>query len=399
MNALALEQGRESQIMLWGASRPGQGRRATIFDREISMYQLRLASFVALVFVAASLWGPQATAQDINAVFGGYATTGYEARNLDNVHHDFSASFTPVGLVKMGEDFLFEGEVDVGLHDRGTTTTLEHAQIHYLGWNRIQVTAGKFHLPFGLWMHPSWINKMPDPPLLYGHAHGGVAERALFPILFDVGAKVMGKVPLGDQWGLGVEAWISQGPAKTSESGGHHHDNGHEASHESSTVPPIRYGTNYSDTNANKMVGGRLRVMSPRTFMIGLGGFHARYDPDGHLGLTGTNLSLKWQPGRFDFRVEAVLLRQEFVHHSAVDVAQREGYYIQITRRMGMYEPVVRWSQLPSAHAGGHHIQSQRRELALGLIHWFTPSIPLKASYQWRLDGADGVRVQWAFGF
>lgn len=354
---------------------------------------------LALFIAAFALWGPRTVAQDVNFVLTGYGTTGYEATLADSLRHDFTASFTPVTLFKMGENVLFESEIDFGLHDGTTTTTLEHAQIHYLGWNRVQLTAGKFHLPFGLWKHPSWINKMPDPPLLYGHAHGGVAEAALLPILFDVGLKGMGKLPVSDRWALGITAWVSQGPKHSSGGHGHGGEESSESSHEAVEVPAVGYGITYADNNENKMVGSRLQLMNRRNFMIGFAGFYALYDAEGELGVTGANLSIKWQPGPFDLRGEAILLQQDIVHHSTVETAQKGGYYVQLTRRIGGYEPVVRWSHLPSSRLEGGSVQAERRELALGVNYWITPSIPVKAAYQWALDGADGVRVQWVFGF
>lgn len=367
------------------------------------MDSLRTLSVLLALVTASALIGPRAEAQPINFVLTGYGTTGYEARLADSSTHNFGASVSPVGLFKMGDDVLFESELDVGLHDGTTSLTLEHAQMHYLGWNRVQVTAGKFHLPFGIWMHPTWINKMPDPPLVYGHAHSGVAEEALLPILFDVGAKAMTRLSLGAGWSVSPAIWVSQGPRLVEESGEGH---GHAAAPETPVdeehhleIPRIGYGTNYSDNNENKMVGGRLRVMNRRNLTVGLAAFYARYDAAGELGITGTNLSLKWQPGRYDLRGEGILLWQDVAHHEGTATAQKGGYYLQLTRRVRAYEPVVRWSHLPASVLEGTAVQSKRRQLALGLNYWVTPSIPLKASYQWALDGPDGVRLQWAFGF
>lgn len=369
------------------------------------MNSLRTLSLLLALFIAATLLGPQTRAQPVNFVLSGYGTTGYEARLADSSAHDFGASFSPVGLFKMGDDVLFESELDFGLHDGTTSLSLEHAQVHYLGWNRVQFTAGKFHLPFGIWMHPTWINKMPDPPLLYGHAHSGVAEEALLPILFDVGAKAMSKISLGSGWSLGTSLWISQGPKLVAETGEEGHE--HAAAPETALteeephleIPRVGYGISFPDNNENKMVGGRLRFMNRTNMMIGLAGFYARYDPAGELGITGTNLSLKWQPGRYDLRGEGILLWQQVAHHEEEETARKGGYYLQLTRRIRAYEPVVRWSHLPASTLEGAPVQSERRQLAFGLNYWITPSIPLKASYQWALDGPDGVRLQWAFGF
>ena len=126
-------------------------------------------------------------------VVGGYGTTTFQA-NADNVYrNDFAASVAPVFLYTMGQDIVFEAELEFGLEGELTTTGLEYAQIDYLGFDQVQLIAGKFLLPFGVFgerLHPSWINKLPTGPVVYGHAHGGVAESGLLPVLSDVGAMV-----------------------------------------------------------------------------------------------------------------------------------------------------------------------------------------------------------------
>lgn len=280
------------------------------------------------------------------------------------------------------------------------------------------MTAGKFHLPFGIWMRPSWINKMPDPPLLYGHAHGGVAEEALLPVLFDVGVMTKWKFPVGSSWALGVAGWVSQGPERAEEEGAHNgnahggdtHDGGgvhgalsptphHETSHGESEIPQVGYGANYVDNNANKMVGARLRLMGQADVMLSLAGFWARYDAEGELGITGANLSVKWQPAPYDIRGEAILLKQQVHHEGAAETVHRGGYYIQATRPMRSFEPVLRFSHLPVARFASAHVQEKRRQLALGLNYWITPYIPVKAAYRWEPERPVGVRLQWAFGF
>lgn len=365
------------------------------------MPESRIACILTLCFLSLSMCGPQTSAQEIKSVVTGYGTTGYDTQIEDSLQHNFSASFTPVGLFKTGEDFLFEGELDIELDGTSTRTTLEHAQIHYLGLERVQVTAGKFHVPFGLWKHQFWINKMPSPPLLYGHAHGGVAHEALLPIFLDVGVKGMGKVSIGS-WGmLGAALWASQGPAQPAEAHDDTHDgdggHGHEV--ESSDIPQVAYGVNYADNNRNKMVGGRLRLMSARNFMIAVAGFSAKYDADDRLRISGANVSIKWQPGLYDLRGEGILLQQDVHHHSEVESVRRGGYYVQGTRRVGAYEPVVRWSHLPVSEGLHGHAQARKRQVAVGLNYWFSPSVPVKIAYEWGLDGSDSVRVQWAFGF
>ncbi len=111
-------------------------------------------------------------------VIAGYGSTTYEGVTQGVYRNDFSASVSPVLLYSKGTDILFEAELEFGLTGDATSTTLEYAQIDYLGFENVQFIAGKFLLPFGVFgerIHPTWINKLPTMPIVFGHAHGGVA--------------------------------------------------------------------------------------------------------------------------------------------------------------------------------------------------------------------------------
>lgn len=149
----------------------------------------------ALMLVSVQVGVGQQTAQNplSNFVLTGYGTTTYAANLNSDFGNDFGASISPVLLFSVSEDVLFESEFEFGLSGAATTTTLEYAQIDYLGFEKVQIIAGKFLVPFGLFgerIHPSWVNKLPSSPLLFGHGHGGVAEGALLPVLSDAGAMV-----------------------------------------------------------------------------------------------------------------------------------------------------------------------------------------------------------------
>ena len=114
---------------------------------------------------------------------------GYAAQTEDDFEHNFISTLSSVLLYQVGPDVLFESELEFELEEAGTETHLEHAQVHYLGFEDIQLTAGMFHFPFRVWMHANWVNRMPTPPLLYEDTHGAPAQNGLMPIPFDVGVK------------------------------------------------------------------------------------------------------------------------------------------------------------------------------------------------------------------
>lgn len=352
----------------------------------------------------------QGTAQNRSIfVVGGYGTTTFQANTENFYRNDFSANVAPVFLYTMGQDVVFETELEFGLDGASTTTGLEYAQIDYLGFDRVQLIAGKFLLPFGVFgerIHPSWINKLPTGPVIYGHAHGGVAETGLLPVLSDVGAMVRWVQPTASGLRLDFSGYVTQGP-KLSEP-----DDDHEEEEPADPLmarselgegpaPSVAFGTSFPDNNNNKMVGGRLGLLAGGSAGAYVSGFTAKYDDEGDLDYVGGSLSLEWRFDGYELRSEGVLTRQEF-HDDEDDVVKtlaRSGYYVQLAKRVSDFEPVVRWGALRDGTAAGETLTEGHNEVALGLIYWVRPTIPFKISYEIHQDLDDRMFVQWAYGF
>ena len=365
------------------------------------MLNKNLCALAWVAIGAAGLAAPAAPQQApaVNGLLTGYASVWYSAAPEEDFRNDFTATISPMLLYALGEDLLFEGEMDVELHGDETDLHLEHAQIHYLGLERIQLTAGMFHVPFGIWHHASWVNRMPTPPLLYQDTHGAPPDGALLPILFDVGVMARANLPLVDGWNTSVTAWVSQGP---SDGGGHHGTDDPDAPEPA--VPGVGYGANFEDNNSDKMTGLQLRAVAPGGVTVQVSGFRAIYDHHGELGVYGGNLSVVWSAGTrqdplFDFRGEGIVIGQEYEQADEVDKVSYGGYYLQLSRRLGGLEPVARWSQLPQSTAAGEVVLEARRQLALGLNYWIMPSVPLKVAYNIELDRANTLFLEWTVGF
>lgn len=342
----------------------------------------------------------------VRGLLTGYGSVRYTAVPEDGHSNNFSAALSPLLLHQVGSNILFEAEMDLELEEAATSIHLEHAQVHYLGFEHLQITAGMFHLPFGIWMHPSWINKMPTPPLLYEDTHGAPPHDALLPILFDVGAMAKVNLPLFDGWATSADFWVSQGPSD--EIAPHEHGATDPAPEPHSDAPGLGYGANFEDNNSDKMVGARLRAISHRGLTIQASGFRAKYDSEGQLGVYGLNVSLIVAPRTqgqgdplFDLRGEGILLGQDYIDDTDGETAtvNSGGYYVQLSKRLAAFEPVARWSMLPQALAGEAPLVEGRRQMAIGLNYWFTPSVPLKAAYNVELDGNDAFLIEWAVGF
>jgi len=356
-----------------------------------------------------------------NLVLAGYGTTQYSALLTGTggeltSSNNFTASLAPILLFQMGEDLLFEAEMEFGLSGEATTTTLEYAQIDYLGFESVVVVGGKFLLPFGLFgerLHASWVNKLPNAPLLYGHAHGGVAEAALLPILADAGAMARYSRPVGADWGLDVSFFVTQGPRMVTDGDEHVDDAAHDlaasanfdpehddgAAAAAAVVPAVAFGTSFADNNDNKMLGARVGLVRASRLEVYVSGFHAMYDADNYLDFTGANVAAEVRARGFELRSEVAFLRQEFATASEYLTSQRGGYYVQLSRAFGRVEPVARWGHLLEEEQRGTLIQEARQRLALGASYWIAPTSPLKVMYEWDSLDDDALVVQWAFGF
>lgn len=334
-------------------------------------------------------------------VLSGYGTTQYTGSLGDTFENGFSTSVSPVILWSLGSDFLFETEVEFELEEGATHTGLEYAQVDYLGLESVQVIAGKFLLPFGVFgerIHPTWINKLPTMPVVFGHAEGGVAHGSLLPILSDVGAMVRWAQPFGSGWMLDVSGYVTQGPsiAEPEEEGGEVPMEGEMES----PAPPVAWGVAFDDNNQNKMVGGRVGFVKGPSFEAYASAFHARYDPEGVLDVVGGALSAEWRRGPLQLRAEGVLLSQDFEDEAgAFQTLDRSGLYVEASRRMGAWELVGRWSHLGEATVDSNAVLEAGDTFALGIDYWFEPMIPLKVAWVTTDGSDDHLMVQWAFGF
>lgn len=357
----------------------------------------RIAGAVALLAVGT----PTVAAQNQSGfVIAGYGSTMYEGVTEGRYRNDFSASVSPVLLYSKGTDFLFEAELEFGLSGDATTTTLEYAQIDYLGFENVQLIAGKFLLPFGVFgerLHPTWINKLPTAPILFGHAHGGVAEGALLPILSDAGFMLRWTGSMGSSWALDFSGYVTQGPsfAEEEEADGHTHEGDPGAE----VAPRVALGVSFSDNNKNKMLGGRLGVVRGGTFEFYASGFHSMYDENDYLDFYAAALSAEWRMKGLEVRGEGSRVWQEFEELTRFDTLVKTGLYLQASYRAGSWEPVARWGWLDDAEIDSGPVQPGHNEVALGLVYWIDPTLPLKAAWEIHEGRADEFAIQWAFGF
>ena len=174
----------------------------------------------------------------------GYGFAGYT--DTENSKSSFNAGFNPIFLWRLRDDLIFEGEVELELEDNSTNVGLEFAQLSYLLNDYITIGAGKFLNPSNYFierLHPTWINKLADKPITMSGNNRLQANSQL-------GLQVRGGVPLGSMRAE-YAFYVSNGPSMRDDGSLSFKD--------------------FSDSNNNKAVGGRIGWIPFSGFELGYG--------------------------------------------------------------------------------------------------------------------------------
>jgi hypothetical protein len=345
-------------------------------------------------------------------ITGGAATTfSYDReRNINS----FGLTFEPIFLFRPATWLLFEAEPSFDLPaSGGTDVGLEYAQADIFATDNLQITAGKFLLPFGDFvedLHPFWINELISRPLPFRDTGDG----GLLPFS-DLGIQVRG----GYQWGQTGQVadfalWAGNGPA---------YDN---------TLPTPVVGqafmdNNISTTTHSRAFGARLRVY-PLPVSADMGDLElgaSTYDGKWQDGLwfTSWGLSGFYLNGNVELRGEYLATHRQMPLLNGSNAADnRQGWYVQtgyqlaglsllgpldsylsraklVARYSGQNQRAYVLDEIPTAPAGnGADVSPAQfvphgREVALGLDYWFTPQILWKIEYDIELPESGGSIV------
>jgi hypothetical protein len=161
----------------------------------------------------------------------------------------------------------------------------------------------------------------------------------------------------------------------------------------------VAFGTSFGDNNTNKMFGGRIGVVRGPSFEAYVSGFHAMYDEGDYLDYVGGALSVELRRGSFELRGEGVATLQEVEFETEFRDLKRQGIYVQASNRFDQWEPVARYGWLSDARVAGTTTREAHQELALGLVRWLQPSVPIKLAYEFHEGLDDRLTLQWAYGF
>ncbi len=313
-----------------------------------------------------------------HVVLTGYGTVGFNYRPQGDNLNEFSTLFAPVFLYQFQDKVLFEVELEFELTEGVTETGVEYAQLDYIASDNLVLVGGKFLLPFGVFgerYHPTWINKFPTSPPLFGHHVAEFGLEPLIPILSDVGIMARGTIRPGNAR-ISLNAYATQGPGLE--------DGGEE-------IPEIEFAASSSDNNTNKMVGGRLDVAFLPLIEFNVSFLNGDYDDQNVLDFTAWDVSAQFLYRQFQILAEYVQTRQEIETFSGFPTLRRDGFYAQASYRKREWEPVFRWTQVFDSELDGVLQEEGAWQAAFGLDYWLSPSIAVMAGYE--LNREDGVEL------
>ncbi len=354
-------------------------------------------------------------------LFTGYGAVGFN--DVDGKPSTFSAVFAPIFHYQLSRNLHVIIEPEFELEDDELEIGLEIGEIDYFLNDYVTLSAGKILLPFNVFsqrFHPTWINKMPSLPIIYGSHSDDGPTQGIVPVLSDIGAQVSGGLALNLFEGskLNYAFYLVNGPRIESED---EHDEGDEEAgdeHNETTTTAnegdeleenghgggqtdLIFGNNFTDINSNKAFGGRIGFLPVWNWEVGGSLMFGDAEDDIDFFMYGFDT---------EFQYRGLLVLAEFIHLENDNVGggetEKNGYYAQGSYRLsdiplqnryiGSFvnglEPVFRY--------GKNYLPGRDQEqYAIGLDWWLLSSVPLKIAYEFNDGLPDRFLMQWAFGF
>lgn len=304
----------------------------------------------------------------------GVHLAGYGALNYSAEDDRFNkALFAPIFHYQYKDLFLLESELEVEVTDSGsTTTTLEYLTVDWFMNDYMTLIAGKFLSPVGQFrqnIHPTWINKMVNAPVGFGHDQAS-------PIA-ELGVQLRGGFPVSETMNANYALYVSNGPILELNGAG-------------DEIEAVEYNASTEDVDDNKTFGGRVALTPLANTEIGVSGAFGDIaipgENDRDYDVIGVDFFTRWM--NFDLRGEYVRQQVDALATSAAPDSQEwEAFYTQLSYKFlpTKFEAVARYGDYSSNHA-----DQAQEQWALGLNYLFAANAMAKLSYEFN-DGLAGT--------
>lgn len=334
-----------------------------------------------------------------------YGTLASDYTDIGNAPPNFDVEFAPFFLLALNERFYLEGELEFA-----EEAELSQAQLDWILSDDATLVIGRFLAPIGFFnerIHPAWINKLPDNPLMFRQvsptdfAQNGVQLR---------GGKYLGCSPVKMEY----SAYVSNGMGVEGED------------LELTQIANLNEMREAFDNINNSLAfGSRLGFWVPEHGLTGGVSVLANgsYTEEPGNDLTIWQLDAGWREGNWDLRAEYAHMDQQAVAIIGENI-ERRGLYAQVGYRpydarsyvLQNTEFLFRYSfanfsgidaaELDLADfATTIDLPVDRNQYTLGVDYWLYPSLALKFAYQINDETGDtkfddnAFLAQMAWGF
>jgi hypothetical protein len=315
-----------------------------------------------------------------------------------------SPDFSPYFLLQLNKRFLLEANLDIS-HAGGVDIGIASLDMFVNNW--MTLVAGRYLTPIGFFneeLNHEWINKLPDPPLMFNQVSPLTSTNGLMVR----GATYLGALPVKLAYALyfGNGFQAATAPANLTQ------------------VSDLGFITGGPDELSAQAYGGRLALWCPRYgFVFGgsaySNGVYTTAFQD-HFALWGFDVS--YHKGNWDFRTEFANNYQQVTPALSGNI-NRRGLYAQLAYRnsqarnkhLSRLEGVFRYSVANFTGLDPHKLDLtafpspafapiDQNQYTFGLNYYFYPSNVLKFAYEMNMPSGfnpnyNVFMAQWAWAW
>ncbi len=312
-------------------------------------------------------------------LFSGYSS--FRFTDEEGSPSTFDVTFNPIVLFKLKDNLFFEGEVEFELADASTPgepefeteTGLEYAHMVWAPRDEVMFGAGKFLLPFGQFterLHPAWINKLPNKPLIFSHS-GFIPEA-------DVGIDVRGAVPFLQQGSINYAFYLTNGPQLNTATGttetGSPSDNNHDKTLGGRIgffpIPSLEVGVSFMTGKAGFTSGSGTTSLDALLLGVDVAFTHSFDEIKGTI-----NARAEWAMSDIDSNSAVI---------GGVD-NKRDGWYAQLSYRPDKIQSLLKnieWVIRYDSISNPVSLNTDRSRLTFGANYWIGSSTVVKLAYE-----------------